>query len=80
MLPRETEITSYNFPEIKAEIHTEDELLERENAVLGIEMRGQTFRAALDPWETERHLRFVISDPDENNHSFQPAETHPPQE
>ena len=30
-------------------------------------MKGRTFRAALDPWETERHLRFVISDPDENN-------------
>ena len=63
-----------------AEIHTEDELLERENAVLGIEMKGRTFWAALDPWETERHLRFVISDPDENNLSLQPPETHPPQQ
>ena len=63
-----------------AEIHTEDELLERENAVLGIEMKGRTFWAALDPWKTERHLRFVISDPDENNLSLQPPETHPPQQ
>ena len=30
-------------------------------------MKGRTFWVTLDPWETKRHLRFVISDPDENN-------------
>lgn len=30
-------------------------------------MKGRTFWVALDLWETERHLRFVISYPDENN-------------
>lgn len=30
-------------------------------------MKGRTFWVTLDAWESKPHLRFVISDPDENS-------------